>query len=245
MARANGRTIGRRGGARPRLVAGVQLVVMFLATMLVLTLLSPGVVMGGGFGPKVLFLLRMAALLAVATGLLWMRGLGWRDLGLRGPRWGRFAAAAPLGLFACLACAALVRLANGSLAPHAGAAKDYAMFQPIAHNLPEYLFWLLAVWTTAAFGEEMLFRGFILDALQRVLGGRRLAMLSAVVVQGLLFGVLHLYQGVNGAEVATALGVVLGFVWWFSGRNLWAGVLIHGILDTSAMTVIYLGLLPH
>ena len=56
---------------------------------------------------------------------------------------------------------------------------------------------------------------------------------------------LHIYQGVNGAEVATALGVMLGFEWWASGRNLWAGILIHGAFDSLAMTVIYLGLLPH
>ena len=119
------------------------------------------------------------------------------------------------------------------------------MFNPLAHNLPEYLFWLLATWTTAAFGEEMLFRGFMLDAIHRALGGRTPALVAAVLIQGVLFGALHGYQGLHGALVAGALGVVLGFVWWGSGRNLWAGILVHGFMDSLSMTIIYLGLLPH
>ncbi|MBE7218127.1 MAG: CPBP family intramembrane metalloprotease [Caulobacteraceae bacterium] len=246
--RRGGRGIARgAGGARPRLAAAVQLLALYGATVGVLTFLSPGVVIGGPALPKLLFLLRMAVLLAVATGLLWMRGLGWADVGLRRPKLGRFLLAVTLGFLACALAAASVRIAQGALGQHGavGPAKDYAMFQPLAHHLPEYLFWLFATWTTAAFGEEMLFRGFVLDAIQRILGGRSWAVFAAVILQGLLFGVLHLYQGLNGAEVATALGIMLGFVWWASGRNLWAGVLIHGAFDSLAMTVIYLGLLPH
>jgi hypothetical protein len=32
-------------------------------------------------------------------------------------------------------------------------------------------------------------------------------------------------------RAAGAIGLVLGFVWWFSGRNLWAGIALHGILS--------------
>jgi hypothetical protein len=28
---------------------------------------------------------------------------------------------------------------------------------------------------------------------------------------------------------AVALGLALGFVWWFSGRNSWAGIVMHGV----------------
>jgi uncharacterized protein len=49
-----------------------------------------------------------------------------------------------------------------------------------------------------------------------------------------------------GASVAGALGLALGFVWWFSGRNLWAGIVLHGIVDSLSITALYLGLVgPH
>ncbi len=247
MARTiGGRGLGRRdGGMRPRIAAAVQAVLMYATIVVVLVLLTPAGVMGGGALPKLVFLVRTLVLLALATAFLWMRGATWADVGLRRPRLLRLLAAVPLGYIACLSAGLAVRALQGTLNPHTGAGKDYAMFQPVAHHLPEYLFWVFASWTTVAFGEEMLFRGFMLDALQRALGGRTWALVVAVLAQGVLFGALHIYQGVNGAVVAGALGVVLGFVWWGSGRNLWAGIVVHGLIDSVSMTVIYLGLLPH
>jgi len=68
----------------------------------------------------------------------------------------------------------------------------------------------------------------------------------AVIAQAVIFGLLHLYQGAAGASVAAALGLALGFIWWFSGRNLWAGIAVHGIIDSFSMTGLYLGLIgPH
>ena len=233
---------------RPRLTALAQLSLMFGLTVLVLTVLSPGAVIGGGWWPKALFLLRMAVLLAAATWLLRLRGLTWADVGLRRPRVLRFLAAVPLGLVGGAGAAALVRLSRHAIGPHAGPGvgpgADYAMFNPLAHHLGEYLFWLFASWTTAALGEEMLFRGFMLDAARRLIGEGRAAILGAIVVQALLFGVMHAYQGATGAMVAGALGAVLGLVWWGAGRNLWPSVVIHGLFDSAAMTVIFLGLLP-
>ena len=118
------------------------------------------------------------------------------------------------------------------------------MFAAVTGNLGQYLFWVLPVaWGTAAFGEELLMRGFVLDAISRLLGGpsSRLAMVLAVVLQGAVFSAIHLYQGVGGAVIAGATGMMLGFVWLFSGRNLWAGIVLHGLIDTASMTAIYLG----
>ena len=232
--------------SRPRLLAFSQAVLMYALAVAVIVGLSPAGIIGGGVWPKLLFLLRMVVLIGVATWLLRTRGLGWAQVGLRRPSWLRFALAIPLGLVACAACAGAVRLTQHAVGADTGPGGDYAAFRPLEHHLGEYLFWLLpASWGSAAFGEEMLFRGFLLDGFRRAFGEGRAALVGAILVQALLFGSLHLYQGINGATVATTLGVVLGFVWWASGRNLWAGIVIHGVLDSSAMTVIYLGLLPH
>jgi membrane protease YdiL (CAAX protease family) len=121
------------------------------------------------------------------------------------------------------------------------------MFTPLRGRLPLYLFFLIPVaWGAAAFGEEMLFRGFFLDAIARLLGRESWpATLVAVVVQAAMFATLHLYQGPAGAATAGGVGLALGLAWWISGRNLWAGILLHGAFDATAMTAIYLGLTPH
>lgn len=230
---------------RPRLTAGLQLVAMFALTLGVLTLVSVPHVVGGGPWPKLLFLARSLLLVGVATALLRLSGLGWSDVGLRRPAWGRLALAIPVGLLGTFATIWVVRLLQHGASAGRAAGTDYAVFHPLEHHTAEYLFWLFASWTSAAIGEEMLFRGFLLDAARRVFGAGRWSLLAAVLLQAVLFGSLHIYQGLSGAEVATAGGVVLGLVWWGSGRNLWASIVIHGCMDSLAFTVIYLGLLPH
>jgi membrane protease YdiL (CAAX protease family) len=181
----------------------------------------------------------------VATALLRLRGLRWRDLGLRRAKPGRLVLAILLGFAASLLFVAAARLALQ--ASGVKAAPDYSMFAPLHGNLELYLFFLIPVtWGTAAFGEEMLFRGFFLDAIRRLLVVEGWpATLFAVVVQAALFGTLHLYQGPAGAATAGAIGLAFGLAWWIAGRNLWAGILLHGVFDSMAMTAIYLGLLSH
>jgi len=51
------------------------------------------------------------------------------------------------------------------------------------------------VWVQAAFGEELVFRGFLLTRLELVLAGGLSATAMALVGQALLFGVPHWYLG--------------------------------------------------
>jgi membrane protease YdiL (CAAX protease family) len=126
-------------------------------------------------------------------------------------------------------------------------AADYSMFRPLVGNPALYLFWVGPVsWGTAAFGEEMLMRGFVLDGFRRLLGGEgaRLAAPGAVALQALLFGLLHAYQGLGGVVLTAVIGLAFGIIWLGSGRNLWAGIVIHGLIDSVSLTVLFLGLGP-
>jgi uncharacterized protein len=207
--------------------------------------IPPTAAVTGGVLIKVLFLGRIALLILIATACLRLRGLGWRDLGLRRPKPGRFFLAVLLGFAASLLFVAAANL--GLQAWGSKARPDYSMFAPLRGNLGLYLFFLIPVtWGTAAFGEEMLFRGFFLDAFQRLLVVEEWpATLFGILVQAALFGTLHLYQGPAGAAAAGAIGLAFGLAWWVAGRNLWAGILLHGVFDTISMTTAYLGGLPH
>jgi membrane protease YdiL (CAAX protease family) len=184
-------------------------------TALVVLSISPATSVTGGVLVKVLSLGRMALLILVATVLLRLRGLRWRDVGLSKPKPLRFFLAVVLGFGLALLFVAAAQLALKAGGLHA--APDYSMFTPLHGNLPLYLFFLIPVtWGTAAFGEEMLFRGFFLDAIRRLL----------VVTAG-------------------AIGLAFGVAWWIAGRNLWAAIMLHGAFDSMAMTAAYLGLLSH
>jgi membrane protease YdiL (CAAX protease family) len=226
---------------RLRVVTAAQLVIILAASAVLLPAISPAAVVKAGAALKLLFLVRLALLVALATWFLRLRRLRWADLGLRRPAWKRSALAIPLGLVLSVVLAAVATAIVRSTGVRPA---NYAMFRPICGDPGEYLFWALPVaWGSAAFGEELIFRGFVRDALERVLGaGKSYATYLSIILQAVLFGLLHLYQGPGGAANATAIGLVLGFVWLVSGRNLWAGIIIHGLIDFSAMTAIYFGM---
>jgi membrane protease YdiL (CAAX protease family) len=103
-------------------------------------------------------------------------------------------------------------------------------------DLEEYLFWAIPVsWGSAAFGEELLARGFILNRIGQVIGSLRTpAIAAAVVLQAAIFGSFHIYQGIGGALITGAAGLVIGLIWLLGGRNLWPCFLLHGLIDFLA-----------
>ena len=214
-----------------------QVVIVSLATAL-WSRFPYGAVVGGEFGPKLLYLAAMGGLLAICAGFLRARKLAWSDVGLRRPQWIRTAIAVPVGGLVAFTAAWGAGAAMSRLGLHH---PDFTKIDFIRHNTVMYLFMLIPVsWGTAAFGEELIFRGFILRSLLDV-SDRRTWIVAALVLQATLFGVLHLYQGAGGAVVEGVVGLVLGAVWLLTGRNLWACIILHGLTDSLAMTAIYLG----
>jgi membrane protease YdiL (CAAX protease family) len=212
---------------------------MLVLTAVILPIIGPLAAMKGSWIIKVLFLARFPLLLSVATLFLRMRGVRWADLGLRSLKIGRFFIGIAVGFVASLA----VKLMVDAIFSRAGAAHaDYSAFMPVHGDLIQLLFWgVLVSWTSAAFGEELLFRGFILDAVQRLFGVEGGAgLILAVLFQAMLFGLLHLYQGAAGVAADVSVGFVFGLVWLVSGRNLWPGIMAHGVFDATAMVAIYL-----
>ena len=206
--------------------------------------LSASEVVGAGWPAKLALVGRMAVLVAVAWWMLRVAGRRWSDVGLRTPRrWWVVALAVVLGY---LAMGAMAGAMHAAVLPALGlAAPDLSAFAGLRGDLPEYLFWALPVaWGSAAVGEELVARGFLTDRLATLLGGQvpaGAAVFAAVILQGLLFGAAHAYQGLGGALLTAGAGIVLGLVWLWTGRNLWAAIILHGLVDFVSMTAFYTG----
>jgi uncharacterized protein len=100
---------------------------------------------------------------------------------------------------------------------------------------------LLVIWTFAAFGEELSYRGYLLTRGADILGGSNLAYFVAMILVSVLFGFGHYYKGPSGVLDSTYSGLVLGTAYLLSRRNLWAPILAHGIADTLALFVVFMG----
>ena len=100
---------------------------------------------------------------------------------------------------------------------------------------------LLIIWTFAAFGEELSYRGYLLTRAADIFGRSRAAYVMAVILVTILFGFAHYYKGPAGVLDSTYSALVLGCAYLFSGRNLWTPILAHGISDTFAVLVLFMG----
>ena len=101
--------------------------------------------------------------------------------------------------------------------------------------------WLLLVWTFAAFGEEISYRGYLLRRAADVGGRSKGAYWVGVLVVSVLFGYGHYYKGPSGMVDSGMAGLVLGAAYVLSGRNLWVCILAHGFIDTFGVVGAYFG----
>jgi len=181
--------------------------------------------------------------LGVAMVLLRRRGEGWRTVGLAPPVSIRRVAGLVVGGYAAMIAmnATLVLAvfpALGVAPPRLGA------FLGITGHPWIFVSWLALAWSSAAVGEELLFRGFLWSRLERLFGGARRAPVPTLVAQAALFGLAHIYQGWGGVLVTGAIGLVLGGVFLAGRRNLVACMVLHGLVDTVSLTAVFLGILP-
>lgn len=190
----------------------------------------------------------MAGVISVAvtvlaiTWLLRRNGESWADLGLARPaRLGR-TLLLTLGVLLLAYFAASVATVV-AMQGFGWAAPDYARLADLVGNPAMLLLMLGISWTTAAFGEEMLFRGFLQSRLQQLFARIRGAKPLAVLAQAGLFGIGHAYQGPTGILVTGTVGLVFGSA-AVRLRSLWPVILAHGLMDTVSMLALFSGFRP-
>jgi membrane protease YdiL (CAAX protease family) len=52
------------------------------------------------------------------------------------------------------------------------------------------------------------------------------------VLVSILFGYGHYYKGASGVIDSGVAGLILGSAYMLAGRNLWANIFAHGLIDT-------------
>ncbi len=88
----------------------------------------------------------------------------------------------------------------------------------------------VAVWIalsmTAGFCEEAIFRGYLQKQFEALTGSATLAIL----LQALVFGISHGYQGIRNVVAITVYGALFGVLAWWR-RSLKPGMILHAWTD--------------
>ena len=169
-----------------------------------------------------------------------LRDGGWSAMGFKRPAsWVRVV------LIALAAAALRIILGDLVIEPLAGhfwpPIVAPAGAEAITGNINSALVWLLLVWTWAAFGEEVGYRGYLLTRAADIGGRTTAAYWLGIVVVSVLFGYGHYYKGPVGIVDSGVAGLILGAAYMLSGRNLWASILAHGFIDTFGVMALFFG----
>jgi CAAX protease family protein len=172
-----------------------------------------------------------------------VRGLRWRDVGLTRYRAWPVTIAIGIGL-GLLAEGFQLLVTQPILSNLLGKEPDLELFRMLTGNIKMTALFIALSWTLAAFGEEMFWRGYLMNRVADV-GGRTLwAWITSLVIVNIVFGFAHGYQGLTGLIEEGISGSLLALMYLRTGRNLCVPILAHGLGDTIDMILIFLGKFP-
>jgi membrane protease YdiL (CAAX protease family) len=167
--------------------------------------------------------------LSALTLVLRYRGQTWKDLGMRSPAsWRRFV----LVVFATAVATLVITYGARALPALFGGNWPPSDFAAVGGNRAALI--SLSSYTILAVGitEEFMMRGFVMSRVAAALGETERAWRWSAVVVGIGFGLMHVQHGALTVLAGAVIGVLYGFVYLWSGRNLWVVAASHSLHDT-------------
>ncbi|MFC1784064.1 CPBP family intramembrane glutamic endopeptidase [Candidatus Neomarinimicrobiota bacterium] len=119
--------------------------------------------------------------------------------------------------------------------------RNLERFSDVEGSTISFVMLLITNWTLAAFGEEFAYRILLMRGLSYVFGDSRSAQISALILQSIMFGLIHAYQGPTGIVGSAFSGLVFGTVILIGRWSIWPATLAHGANNTIGIIALYLG----
>jgi len=172
-----------------------------------------------------------------------VRGISWRDAGLRIDD--GLLRAILMGIAAGAVMEALeLFVTQPVLVRITGKYPDLSDFLDLVGNLKLLLILIAFSWVVAGFGEELAWRGYLLNRVANLTGRSRIGWVATVVISSVVFGLAHSYQHLTGIVENTIAGILLGCLYLATGRRLIVPIVAHAITDTIDVLIIFSGHYP-
>jgi membrane protease YdiL (CAAX protease family) len=121
---------------------------------------------------------------------------------------------------------------------------DLSDFRNLAGNIKLTLIFIALAWILAAFGEELVYRGYLMNRVADLMDRTRAAWLVSLIAVHFGFGLAHAYQGMTGVLDEGLMGLLLGVMYLRTGKNLSVPIVAHGVQDSIDFILIFLGKYP-
>ena len=114
---------------------------------------------------------------------------------------------------------------------------DLSDFYGIRTNLSQYIVVLVIAWAWVIPYEEIIFRGFLLNTLQKWVS----AYWIAGILSSVLFAAYHWQEGWSAVISIFIFSLVATWIYQHFNKNLWYVIFFHAVYDTVMLTLIRAG----
>ncbi len=118
---------------------------------------------------------------------------------------------------------------------------DMSGYNYLQGNLPMLIVALVAVFIASSFGEEVIYRGFLITRISEFKLNDKNLIKFAVVISSIIFGFIHYAWGPMGIVQTSFMGFALAISYIKLKRNLWILIFAHAYMDSILMIQMYLG----
>jgi len=125
-----------------------------------------------------------------------------------------------------------------------GKPPDLSGFPDVRGNLKYALLIVVVIWILAAFGEELVYRGYLMNRVADLGLGTRKAWIASLLLISALFGFSHYAQGLTGILEEASDGLILGLIYLVYRQNLAIPIVAHGVCDTIDIALLFWGRYP-
>ncbi|WP_163325772.1 CPBP family intramembrane glutamic endopeptidase [Draconibacterium mangrovi] len=173
-----------------------------------------------------------------------LRGESWKELGLtfNSLSWSEGFKTFLLSLLVTVLGLAAYILGGIVMAGITGTPEtaDMAGYDYLKNNIGMLLLTLIGVYIVSSFGEEVIYRAFLISRISKLGHDSKKATIVAVLLSSIIFGFIHYDWGSAGIVQTACMGLVMGICYIKLKRRLWILVLAHAYMDTILMIGVYL-----
>jgi len=177
--------------------------------------------------------------LIIASWRMKVRGVSWKDLGLKKPdNLGKTIGISAIILVSVLVSLIIFEIIKDqlpfSLTPDTSSESAVSKFGDLKGNWLQFLLIIPFVLLESML-EELLDRGFLIYWFEKLFSKTSFATIIAVLLQAMIFGFRHSYDLSERSITVGIIGLIMGIAYVKFGRNLWPLIIAHCLLNSMSM----------
>ncbi len=220
-----------------------EILVLFISVFVFIKLITPLVGDNPILKQAVVWMANIIMLIFVWLGLK-LRCESWKDFGLgfKSVTWSEGIKMFLLSLLVFVLAVAGFIVGSIVMANITGIPENANMsgYDYLKDNIGMLILTLGGVYIVSSFGEEVIYRAFLINRISELGQKTKKATVIAIVLSSIIFGLVHYEWGPMGMVQTGFMGLALAICYIKLKKRLWILILAHAYMDTILIVQMYL-----